>query len=225
MDAGGNNQPETLSLTGLTIGTRYYFRVFGATNSAPNRTGTYTFCGSAALGSASLPVTLTKFTGENRNNSIFLNWSVAAEVDHELYKLEYSNDGVNFFGKAEFVPKGNSNTGANYTYTDNKIVNGKNYYRLRMISNNGTSTYSHTISITVRGLKSLVVFPNPAKDRLFIDAKETTTAVITNNNGIRMLMLQLKTGRNEVDIRQLAAGTYFLKTGTGNETQVFTVTR
>jgi hypothetical protein len=45
VDAGGNNQTETLVLTGLTSGVLYYFRVFGAVNSVANRTGTYTFCG------------------------------------------------------------------------------------------------------------------------------------------------------------------------------------
>jgi hypothetical protein len=51
-DAAGNNGAETLSLTGLTNGVRYYFRIFGATNGVGNRTGTYTFCGSAGLGSS-----------------------------------------------------------------------------------------------------------------------------------------------------------------------------
>src|SRR5688500_7136989 len=51
VDAVGNNQPETLTLTGLTSGVRYYFRIFGAATNASARTGTYTFCGSAGLGS------------------------------------------------------------------------------------------------------------------------------------------------------------------------------
>jgi len=51
VDATGNNQPETLALTGLTSGTHYYFRIFGATTSVAARTGKYTFCGSTGLGS------------------------------------------------------------------------------------------------------------------------------------------------------------------------------
>jgi hypothetical protein len=51
VNAAGNNQPETLALTGLTSGVRYYFRIFGAATNASARTGTYTFCGSAGLGS------------------------------------------------------------------------------------------------------------------------------------------------------------------------------
>jgi hypothetical protein len=51
VDAAGNNATETLALTGLTSGVQYYFRIFGATTSVANRTGTYTFCGSAGLGS------------------------------------------------------------------------------------------------------------------------------------------------------------------------------
>ena len=52
VDAGGNNASETLALTGLTNGIRYYFRIFGASPGVGNRTGTYTFCGSAGLGSS-----------------------------------------------------------------------------------------------------------------------------------------------------------------------------
>ena len=61
VDLGGNNAPETLNLTALTVNTRYYFRIFGATTSQANRTGTYTFCGSARVGSSVLPVEIISF--------------------------------------------------------------------------------------------------------------------------------------------------------------------
>lgn len=58
MNIAGNNQIETLLLTGLTNATRYFFRIFGAANGAANRHGTFDFCGTngAILTPPALPI-------------------------------------------------------------------------------------------------------------------------------------------------------------------------
>ncbi|MEY3452248.1 MAG: hypothetical protein RL711_2076 [Bacteroidota bacterium] len=88
VDATGNNQIETLNLSGLTINTKYYFRVFGATNSVSNRTGTYDFCGASSLATIPLPVVFTAFSCMKHFNGIQLNWTCEQQTEVNYFEVE-----------------------------------------------------------------------------------------------------------------------------------------
>jgi Secretion system C-terminal sorting domain len=223
VDAGGNNQIETLNLAGLTSGTRYYFRVFGATNSGPNRTGTYTFCGSAGLGSAPLPVILISFSAVQNNNSITVKWATASEQDHQFYLLEHSTDGINFLPRQKFEPRGGVGLTANYEYADFGFITGKNYYRLKIAGSNGDIEYSKTILVNGRSQKRFVIFPNPSRGDFFIDSKENTTVILFSIAGFKIKSIQLKAGRNEIVADNLPAGTYYLRVPGNDEPYAFSV--
>lgn len=65
---------------------------------------------------------------------------------------------------------------------------------------------------------SVLVFPNPATDNLWIDIAKATTFSIHDIIGNSVSIGNLKSGRNNISIEELRRGLYFLYLGEGNRT-------
>ena len=87
---------------------------------------------------AVLPVSLTSFTATKKENTVLLNWNTNNENNLAGYDVEKSANGT-VFEKMQFIKANQSNT---YNTIDAKPINGINYYRLKMIDNNGKYAYS-----------------------------------------------------------------------------------
>ncbi len=165
---GGINQVETLVLTGLTVNQIYYFRVFGFGNSAA-RTGTYTFCGSAGLGSTVLAVSLSNFNATKQNNTAVLNWTTESENNNAYFEIERSDNATSYLPVAKVAGAGNTSSTTRYTFTDiTPLTSAVTYYRLKEVSIDGSFKYS--VVVTVRrdnNLKNaLTVLNNPVAGNL-----------------------------------------------------------
>ena len=62
------------------------------------------------------------------------------------------------------------------------------------------------------------VYPNPAKDKLNIEANRSSSVSIKNMIGVEVYKGQLNNGANEINISQLASGIYFVVITTGDTT-------
>ncbi len=98
--------------------------------------------------SAILPVKLTGFKAVKDKSNVVLNWSVAQEINIEDYQIQRSVDGVNFTTIQSVKARNHSAVQTSYTYTDNKPLNGVNYYRL-LISENGGREFSQVSAVTM----------------------------------------------------------------------------
>ncbi|MBI2730060.1 MAG: T9SS type A sorting domain-containing protein [Sphingobacteriales bacterium] len=222
--AGGPSSGVTLNLTGLSVSQKYYFRVFGSSNSAAQRTGTYCFCGSTGLVSAPLPVVLTGFTAElTPNRTVAVKWSTSAEINHDYYILEHSTDGTPFYPVQQIRAKGGNNINASYTYTDLNAAAGKNYYRLKIVALNGEFEYSDIVSINLKKPLRFAVYPNPVKNKLYISGNAAVSATIVNSSGIKIKTIRINKGANEFSTDGFASGLYFVRTNDNGETVSFTV--
>ncbi|MBI2417394.1 MAG: VCBS repeat-containing protein [Ignavibacteriales bacterium] len=104
--------------------------------------------------SAPLPVELVSFTASARGRSLLLAWETATEVNNSGFVIEhlggidssyFTTGGIKWKTIGFVAGAGNSNVKKEYAYTDVNPVNGKNYYRLKQIDNNGSFSYSDTI--------------------------------------------------------------------------------
>ena len=189
VNAGGNNVSETLSLTGLTAGTRYYFRIFGSSNGVANRTGTYTFCGSAGLGSTVLPVEIISFNAVGQNTKVILNWTTASESNNSYFEIERSTNGIQYkpIGKVEGI--GTTSQANHYNFTDFGPFTETNYYRLKQVDVDGRAKYSAVLTFRLNNKlkKSINIFPNPVTDliniRVSSDAATNGIIRIVNDLG------------------------------------------
>jgi Secretion system C-terminal sorting domain len=216
--AGGPSSGVALNLSGLTLGGTYYFRVFGSSNSAAQRTGTFCFCGSVGVGGAILPVVLTDFKAVAQKNRVILKWTTASELDNRSFELERSTDGTNFTALTTINGSGTTSSSTQYEHTDVLAVKGNNYYRLKITDANGRHNYSDIRVAKIDYGKLISVFNNPVKGDLIIDASAATKIVLMNMSGQQVQTAQLKQGRNVIAVSYLNTGNYFVKSIRDNET-------
>jgi len=221
--ASGPSTGVVLNLTGLTLGQRYFFRVFGSASSSAQRTGTYCFCGSAGMRSAPLPVVLTEFKAIAQKNKVILKWNTASELDNQSFEIERSTDGTNFIPVATIAGNGTTQTAHNYEYTDFIAMRGTDYYRLKITNTTGHQEFSDVRMVRLDYGKLLSVFSNPVRDKLIIDASAATQVSIMNLNGQVLHHTQLKRGRNEIRVADLSAGNYIIRSISDNESYKFTI--
>lgn len=169
------------------------------------------------------PVTLQNFSGSVQNGHVILQWKTGTELNAKGFEIERSAD-ANSFENIGFVFTKGSNS--SYTYTDVAPFSGKNIYRLKMTNLDGTASYSSLVTLTNTAQNNnLQIFPNPASNGIVnIVSANAVKANIYNSGGVMVKTISLQKGRNTIDIRNLSAGVYFVKTNEGN-TSRFVVVR
>jgi hypothetical protein len=105
-----------------------------------------------------LPVRLASFSGTANNSSNLLNWQVQNEDNLAYYEVQRSDDGIHFSSIAK-VPATATVTTASYNAEDKNILPGFNYYRLRMVDNNNSFSYSPVIKLNGSIEKGVRIFP------------------------------------------------------------------
>jgi hypothetical protein len=120
-----------------------------------------------------LPIELVKFSAravEGNREKVEITWQTAWERDNDYFEVEKSRDGINFQSIARVQSKGNngySNSVQHYVHYDEQPWLGKNYYRLKQVDFDGTTTYSK-IEVVIFERNALAptaghmeVYPNP----------------------------------------------------------------
>jgi uncharacterized delta-60 repeat protein len=163
-----------------------------------------------------LPVTLTDFTATFKNNIVALQWQTASEQNLSHFIIERSADGNNFSLIGNVTAKGNSSIKINYAALDQQPLQGINYYRLKIFDTNGKFVYSKIVSVNMKGLFTLRIFPNPAGNILFVQANgenEKALFKITDIAGRKLKEVNFTlngTASIPIDISTLPKGIYNL---------------
>ena len=114
-----------------------------------------------------LPIKLESIVAEPKDCKVELKWGVVQEINATKYIIEKSKNGTQFENNGEVVATNNIN-GSIYTYEDKMPNAGLNYYRLKMIENDGTFTYSKIVSVKTScstNEQHVSIYPNPVKDK------------------------------------------------------------
>jgi len=163
-----------------------------------------------------LPLNLISFSGSKQNGTVQLSWSTNNEINTAQFVIERSN-GTAAFIKIGTVQPLNVSAGDNYYLTDNTpfVTGAVQYYRLKIIDNNGRFVYSNILRLNNNATIGVSVFPNPVKDILTISSNKKQAAVITNTAGQVITTLQLINGSQTINVSILPSGVYFIKTEDG----------
>jgi hypothetical protein len=192
------------------------------TNPQVNRTGLTTaqvansfYWGSINATQTPLPVTLISFTGRQQAEQIVLDWSTASEEKFDYFRLEKSNDGIEFFEIAQIPGHGTSTTVKNYSHLDRSPFIGKSYYRLTSVDFDGETKTFDLVSVNYAGNKSARIFPNPATDgklniELSFTPTEPVTVSITDLSGVEMIRYTME-DQTAALLANLNPGTYIVK--------------
>jgi esterase/lipase len=116
-----------------------------------------------------LTIESEKLYGNKINNNIFLNWKTFTSQQLKLMSVEKSNNGKEFKSiknYSNFLP---SEQLSNFDYTDEQPFTNINYYRIRYNYINGQIKYSNVIGLRNENFKQLSIYPNPAKNEIYLD--------------------------------------------------------
>jgi hypothetical protein len=166
-----------------------------------------------------LPIQLISFEAKLNNlYTVDVQWSVAQQVNIKQYEVERSVDGRNFYSIA--IVNANNNTDYTYTYNDAKPVIGVNYYRIKIIENNGKFTNTNMQSVLLQGKESFVMYPLPAIDKVTIQTNKknllNTTATLVDLQGKIINSFKIISSVQVMNVQALPKGIYFLRTADGN---------
>ncbi len=167
-----------------------------------------------------LPVELTSFTGSLVNDKVVLNWITATELNNQGFDIEKSLNNIDF-EKIGYVPGfGTSTESRDYTYKISEVPVETQYYRLKQIDYDGTSTYSSTVEVDGISPTNFILeqnHPNPFNPSTRI----TFTLPVESNINIKLFNMlgqeieniesgQLEAGTHQVNFNanSLASGTY-----------------
>lgn len=160
-----------------------------------------------------LDITLAAIHVENEGNQNILNWKTESEDAGDYFEVERSQDARTFSKIATM--DGKYTSGGDYQLTDEYPVTGINYYRLKMISQDGNYTYSKVVNAEVsKGNFALEAYPNPVSDELTVHISDVPkgTARITIADAAGKVVRSVLIFGNSVSIPMgdLAAGYYSL---------------
>lgn len=171
---------------------------------------------------APLPVELLSFTGWNEGGINKLNWKTASESNTSRFEIEKSSDNIHWTYIGEKPAAGNSSSVISYDFTDNNPFLGNNYYRLKIIDLDNSTSFSNVINIPLDKVfvNSIVgVYPNPTSGLIDIDIQSTenykTQIKVIDVLGKQLISkdLNLLKGLNQskLDLRMLPVGAYILQ--------------
>ncbi len=177
-------------------------------------------------GSVTLPVTLTDFYAKLNNGKVDVQWRVSNEQNFSRYEVEHSVNSTSFMRIATVLATNAGAISATYGTVHQQPVSGKNYYRLMLINLDGSFSYSPIRMVQVGKGMVVNVYPNPVKDRLniAISKADNNPSTIRLINMYGQVMMQKQVPNNsQIDVSQLAVGTYLLQIDSNEKKEVFKI--
>jgi hypothetical protein len=120
------------------------------------------------LANGTLPLALVTFDAQLIYKNVLLQWSTSSEQNTSHFDIERSTDGNNFSAIGKVNAAGNTSSAIKYSFPDNEPATGSNFYRLKMVDIDGHFSYSKTIVVRLENVTSLRIYPNPAKNTLYL---------------------------------------------------------
>ncbi|MCF8305414.1 MAG: hypothetical protein K9I71_08225 [Ignavibacteriales bacterium] len=136
-----------------------------------------------------LPLELNFFNCTNINRDVTLNWQTITEFNTAVFEIERCSSGNNSVVEqwvkiAEKMAAGTSNSLKNYIYFDENLNSGLYMYRLKMLDNDGSYTYSSIVETEIENPKDFAVsqnYPNPFNPATSIDFQVPTKCRVSLN--------------------------------------------
>lgn len=166
-----------------------------------------------------LPVELASFTAKPLKNKNLVEWVTETEINNDYFVVESSSDMVNFNALSTIKGAGNSNNTLMYQYVDGNPFGKVTYYRLRQVDFDGSINYSKIVAVKSNFEGEANIYPNPAKEVLFLEINTKEEAVYTiryvNVLGATVQeKLVVAEGNNTyqlAEFKQLKSGIYFVQ--------------
>lgn len=190
----------------------------------PQHTGIY-------MDPSYVPVELTSFTADLKDNRVSLNWSTATELNNYGFEIQRKLNGNEFVTIAFVKGHGTSSHPHKYNYTDKDVDEGRYSYRLKQLDYDGKFSYSQIVEVDFISVNNFMLdqnYPNPFNPITKINwqtptgGHQTIKVFDVLGNEIVTLVDEYKpAGRHNVefDATNLPSGVYIYQLLSGNFTQ------
>ncbi len=165
------------------------------------------------------PVKLADFTVSRNGSSAILHWSTVNELNTKQFGIESGTDGKTFRSIGNVNAGNNSDLLQQYSFTDQQLRTGNNFYRLKIIDNDGSFSYSPVKKIYYSNQGGISLYPSATTGALFLEVntnvREQAAIHIYDQQG-RLLSrqtVQLANGFSKISLSvdALPAGAYRLQ--------------
>ncbi len=173
-----------------------------------------------------LPVDASKLIAEIVNGFVQLTWTTFSEIDNVGFRIQRSQEGVQWEDIGFVKGKGNSHQAIEYAFVDNRRLSSTSYYRYIQIDHDGHQTPSSIAVVNPADHTLLAVpllYPNPGNGHLYIGnmhvLSEPTEYRISDQLGriVSEGVLWPTAAGNSLEIIG-PAGTYFVSLKQNNKT-------
>ncbi len=178
-------------------------------------------------GSVALPVTLKALSASLINNQPQVNWATSTEINFDYFGVEKSLDTKNFVEIAKLASNKASN-GSAYQYTDINKTLSTQFYRLKLVDNDGTFKYSSVVAVNGKASLELAIYPNPVTNTIILSHPKAVAGAslkIVGIDGRTLSTNAVATGATQtsLDVTKLVKGNYvvsFVNNGVASAIQL-----
>ena len=158
-----------------------------------------------------LPIELTHFQAKIQQKTTLLTWQTATETHNSGFEVQRSKDGTTWQKIGWQDGQGDAQTPHDYTHTDENLLSGTSYYRLKQIDFDGTFSHSDVVKVDYVST-GISIYPNPVKNTLHIaDLNDNTIQNITIFDQMGRQILLQNTSVNTLDVSALSSGVYIIQ--------------
>lgn len=225
----------TYTVTGITPGVTYYWKLYAQTYNVGTNNGGDWFCGAQPYTTCSLtstlPIDLISLNAHFDGNKVIVSWTSATEMNNMNFIVERSINTVDWQAIGSVNGSGNSNNLIEYSFEDNNPINGISYYRLKQVDFNGEYTYYGPVFVTCYNIESdgLSVYPNPASESVFVSGVSNSKAEIVLYNVYGNVIATYASNDvsvpTAISLAEFERGVYFVAVKINEKSKVFKIVR
>lgn len=164
-----------------------------------------------------LPVELMFFRGEALSNrKVKLSWKTASEKNNRRFEVMHLENGGEWTIIGTLPGMGTKVSFTDYGFEHADPVDGMNYYKLRQVDDEGSSSYSDIVYVMIDVLGLQVnIFPNPSGGEVFIESSENLLGedlylISSTGSQVKLNPSLVKPGLFRLDLSDQPRGIYLL---------------
>ena len=163
-------------------------------------------------------------SGQIVNNKVRLNWQNSSAYTNGTYTVEKSSNGSQFSVIGTIIVNGNQKK---YSFNDNNVSNGNQYYRIKMNTAGQKTVYSNTVKFDNKALNNNITILNrKSTSSIIVNGMQTggikITTVMYSLSGSQIAAKETKTNGNNFSVEvnypsAIAPGIYIISTFIDNK--------
>ena len=180
-----------------------------------SRSGIVTFSPFSVGSGGALPVFFLYLKATLVNETAFISWATATELNNEYFSIERKTQKGNYEIIGKIKGAGNSSAILNYSFIDDKpVACSFNYYRISQHDYNGVSEVFGPVILKFNPINKISVWPNPFDTKLALNFNGgTIIEKLEVNNAKGEIVFQqtfLEKGLEIINTETWKSGTYFI---------------